>query len=248
MFSGCMAVYIRCLHWFYSSCKHKTSWAPRSMGSHDIQLFPPRRTKGWVVPRYLKHSLYVPLWDSMSLILSKFPSCTVSESSLHQYDSILSWITCLSLLIVGLISANKSIAHESIICACYHRWISFSPFLPSTPVSFPATSVSNLKNTMPPHSSILNTYPSNLQAGPITRICHGARSLLLLDRSRGGPGRGARRTWRTRFWIVLGVKLNPQDFHHKSLLSSEQTWPWGLPGTYWGSKFTEASPIHVKAL
>lgn len=74
-------------------------------------------------------------------------------------------------------------------CALLH--MDFIPSISISPFHTPmATSVSNLKNTMSPHSSILNTYPSNLQADPITRICHGTHSQLLLDWSRGDWGGG----------------------------------------------------------
>lgn len=121
---------------------------------------------------------------------SLFPSFQIvflSESSWHRGDFVLSRMTSLFFLLLALISAQKSIAHESIAHAYYHRWISFALSVPPFP---PPASVSNLKNTMSPHSSMLNTYPSNLQAAPITRICHGTHGLLLVDWSRGDRGVG----------------------------------------------------------
>lgn len=56
----------------------------------------------------------------------------------------------------------------------------------------PAASVSNLKSTMSPHSSILNTYPSNLRAAPITRICHGTHGPFASGLEQGWPRRGQR--------------------------------------------------------
>lgn len=96
------------------------------------------------------------------------------------------WITCFIFLLLGSFLLNRQLCIELITRAHCCRWISFA--LPLCLPSTPETSVSNLENTMSPHSSMLNTYPSNLQADPITRICHGTHSLLLLDWSGGDRG------------------------------------------------------------
>ena len=131
----------------------------------------------------------MPLWDSVSLFLTclQVPKWVILAPS--WFHLITNYMLVFFFLLLAEFVPKKSIAHESIIHAHYYRWISFSLCCSPPP---PAASVSNLKSTMSPHSSILNTYPSNLQAAPITRICHGTHGLLLLDRSRGRPRRGQR--------------------------------------------------------
>lgn len=133
--------------------------------------------------------LSLSLWDSASLIypVSKIPSCTPKWVILAPRFLSYACFCWVFFPFIEFISAKWSTAHESISHAQYYRWISFSLYLRFS-LPPPATSVSNLKNTMSPHSSILNTYPSNLQADPITRIRHGTPSLLLLDWSRGDCG------------------------------------------------------------
>lgn len=117
----------------------------------------------------------------------------LSESSWHQEVFILSQITSFFspfflLLAYFLLKSQLHIDHS---CRLLQMDLILSPspsFCFSPPP--PATSVSNLKNTMTPLLSILNTYPSNLQAGPITRVCHGTHSLLLLDWSKGDRAMG----------------------------------------------------------
>lgn len=136
------------------------------------------------------YSLRVPLRDSVSLFLAclQVPKWVILAPSwfhlITNYMLVFSSFCWLNLSRKSRLHTNRSFMR--IITDGFHSLpLCFSP-------PPPAASVSNLKSTMSPHSSILNTYPSNLRAAPITRICHGTHGPFASGLEQGWPRRGQR--------------------------------------------------------